>query len=118
MSKKRGPHIVYMLSRLDDARANHFVLKKQVAAEEALSNRGFEIVDSYGDEEFAPPFSRPLEPRPAWQMALDAAAERCITQGNCSLIVLRSDGIGIGDPNRSLEARDGKMTPLSDHELL
>ena len=31
-------------------------------------------------------------------MALDAAAEECVRQGNCSLVVLRSDGIGDGDP--------------------
>ena len=102
---QKTPCIVYMRSRLDQARANHFARKQQVAAEEALGNRGFEIVGRYGDEEFAPPFSGHLEPRPAWQMALDAAAERCITQGNCSLIVLRSDGIGNGDlflPDRQL----------------
>ena len=95
---EKTPCIVYMRSRHDEARANHFACKQQVAAEEALGNRGFDIVGRYGDEEFAPPFSSHLEPRPAWQMALNPAAERCVTQGNCSLIVLRSDGIGKGDP--------------------
>ena len=66
----KTPCIVYMRSRLDQARANHFAQKQQVAAEEALDNRGFEIVGRYGDEEFAPPFSGRLEPRPAWQLAV------------------------------------------------
>lgn len=31
-------------------------------------------------------------------MALAAAAEECVTGGSCALVVLRSDGIGDGDP--------------------
>ncbi len=106
MSEKKTPCIVYMRRRLSQPRANHFAHAQQVASEEALGERGFEVVGRYGDEEFAAPFAGHLEPRPAWQMALDAAAEICVTKGSCSLIVLRSDGIGDGDPF------------LPDHSLL
>ncbi len=106
MSEKKTPCIVYMRRRLSQARANHFAHQQQMATEEALGERGFEVVGRYGDEEFAAPFAGHLEPRPAWQLALDAAAEQCITNGNCSLIVLRSDSIGDGDPF------------LPDHSLL
>lgn len=95
---KKTPCIVYLRCRFDQPRANHFAGKQQDAAEQTLGERGFEIVGRYGDEEFAPPFAGYLEPRPAWQMALDAAAEVCIARGSCSLVVLRPNGIGMGDP--------------------
>ena len=97
-SENKTPCIVYRRSRYAERRADHFAQKQQDEAEEALAARGFEIVGRYGDPEFAAPFAGYLEPRPAWQMALDAAAEKCVMHGNCSLIVLRSDGIGDGDP--------------------
>lgn len=112
MSENKTLCIVYRRSRYAERRADHFAKKQQDEAVEALAARGFEIVGMYGDPEFAPPFAGYLEPRPAWQMALDAAAEKCVTHGNCSLVVLRSDGIGDGDPflpDRSLLAEYARV---------
>lgn len=107
MEEKLTPCVVYRRSRYGQKRADHFANVQQNEAEEALTGRGFAIVGRYGDPEFAPPFLGYLEPRPAWQMALDAAAEKCVKHGRCALLVLRSDGIGDGDPfipGRSLRA--------------
>ena len=98
MSDQRSPCIVYFRSRYAEKRADHFANEQQMAAEDALNVRGYEVVGRFGDSEFAPPFLGYMEPRPAWQLALDAAAEKSVTEGGCSLVVLRSDGIGDGDP--------------------
>ncbi|MCV0386104.1 MAG: GNAT family N-acetyltransferase [Nitrobacter sp.] len=98
MSNDKIPSIVYFRSRYAERRADHFANEQQRAAQDALDARGYEVVGGYGDPEFAAPFLGFMEPRPGWQLALDAAAQRAITDDRCSLIVLRSDGIGDGDP--------------------
>ncbi|MGB3752433.1 MAG: GNAT family N-acetyltransferase [Parerythrobacter sp.] len=98
MRDSKTPCIVYSRSRYAEKRADHFANEQQRAAESELKARGFEIVGKYGDPEFASPFLGYMEPRPAWQLALDAAAQKCVTIGSCALVVLRSDGIGDGDP--------------------
>ena len=98
MSDIKTPCIVYFRSRYAERQADHFANKQQKAAQDALEARGYEVVGGFGDPEFAAPFLGFMEPRPGWQLALDAAAQKAVTVDRCALIVLRSDGIGDGDP--------------------
>lgn len=98
MSNDKIPCIVYFRSRYAERRANHFANEQQKTAQDALDARGYEVLGGYGDPEFAAPFLGFMEPRPDWQLALDAAAQQAVANDRCALIVLRSDGIGDGDP--------------------
>ena len=57
MGEKKTPCIVYTRSRYAERRADHFAGEQQSEAEEALLERGFEIVGRFGDPEFAAPFA-------------------------------------------------------------
>jgi RimJ/RimL family protein N-acetyltransferase len=98
VSKKKTPCIVYYRQRSADRRANNFAHIQQIAAEDYLLKHGYDVIDCYGDEEFVGPYAGLMEPRPAWQLALDRAAKISIAEGDCPLFVLRQQGIGESDP--------------------
>lgn len=98
MSYSPFPCIVYRRLRENERRASHFADLQQDEAECSLGPMGYEVVGRFGDSEFAPPSHGFLEPRPALQRAVDAAIDHAEHHGSCALIVLRSDGIGSGDP--------------------
>ena len=100
MSDERDPCILYYRRRESERRASHFAEEEQCAAEEALSAAGYDVICRYGDDEFAGPFCGHLEPRPSWALALQAAERHVVGRPDhkCTVIVLRADGIGSGDP--------------------
>lgn len=100
MSDPRTPCILYYRRRERERRASHFAEKQQMTAEDALREQGYEIICRYGDDEFADPFLGHLEPRPAWELALQAAERHAVGRPDrrCTVIILRVDGIGSGDP--------------------
>lgn len=98
MTDQKFPCIVYRRFRDSEPRANLYAQIQQNEAEAELHALGYAILGAHSDIEIAPPFCGHFEPRPAWQNAIDAAIACASAHGRCTLIVLRSDGIGRGDP--------------------
>lgn len=98
MTDHQYPCIVYRRFRECEPRANRFAQIQQTEAEGELPSLGYSIIGAHSDLEFTRRFCGYLEPRPGWQNAVDAAIDYASIHGQCALIVLRSDGIGSGDP--------------------
>ena len=98
MSGITNPCIVYLRQRESDRRANALALAQQTAVEaEAIRKKGWTLVGGFGDSEFADSFCGWLEPREGWLLALKEAAHVARKYGRCTVLILRSDGIGEGD---------------------
>ncbi|UVI38803.1 GNAT family N-acetyltransferase [Qipengyuania spongiae] len=98
MSGETNPCIVYLRQRESDRRGNTLALDQQTVIEaEAIRKEGWTLVGGFGDSEFADPFYGWLEPREGWQLALKEA--ECVARKyrHCTVLILRSDGIGEGD---------------------
>jgi len=98
MSDKSYKCITYFRLRAGERRANMLASDQQRSIEEeAIEREGYSLVARFGDPEFAEPFGGWLEPRPAWDMAVEEARHVFRKHGNCTILILRSDGIGDGD---------------------
>lgn len=100
MSDLKYPCITYARSRPDDRRASELAGDRQHALRGQLRHsEGYEVIGGWNyDTEFADPFCGELELRPSWDFALDCAKEIAKKHETSTLVVLRSGGIGSGDP--------------------
>ncbi len=122
MSKQNYQYCVtYSRSRSIERRADALALAQQEETRSELRDYGYKCLGGFGDPEFAAPYCGWLEPRAGWQLALDAASKIAEAKGECTVIVLRSDGIGSGDPFLPqadlLDAKDGVSIRLAGFDL-
>jgi RimJ/RimL family protein N-acetyltransferase len=93
-----SPCVTYFRSRSREPYHSELARSAQCTLDDELIEQGFEVVARYGDPEFAQPNHGWMEDRASWKLAVDEANEVCREQGSCTLVILRADGIGSGDP--------------------
>ena len=93
-----NPCVMYFRSRLGDPYHDAQATAAQCATQCLLTAGGFALVASYGDPELAKPGYGWSDDRAAWYLAIEKANEVSRHSGSCTLLILRADGIGSGDP--------------------
>lgn len=92
------PCVTYLRSRPAEPYHDTQALAAQSEAQCLVTAEGFRLVASYGDSEFAQPGCGWSDDRAAWHLAIEKANEVSRDFGSCTLVILRADGIGSGDP--------------------
>jgi hypothetical protein len=90
--------VLYVRRRPSEPFANEMARRQTRLGWEAVEKEGFRISGSYFDDEFVEPGDGSLEHRWGWLAACRHATKVAEEQGGCTLFILRSAGIGMGDP--------------------